>query len=258
MKMRRGISFIFILIIISVLRIVNAQELSEDKFRKGAEFYSAGEYQKALDLWMELYNTGNRSTNLDYNIGNANFKLDNIPGALLFYERAHLLKPADEDINYNLQIARTRVVDRFKDIPVLFFVRWYDFVSLVVSSNSWAKISLISFILCLFALSIYFYTSIFKYKVLGFWLAIALFILSLVSLAFTLRNKSLVYDSRSAIIFNPVVNGKSSPDASGTDLFILHEGTKVKVEGDKVGEWFEIRLSDGNKGWVPANSLQII
>ena len=83
------------------------------------------------------------------------------------------------------------------------------------------------------------------------------FIIALASFTFTVRNKSLVYDSHKAIIFTPQVSGKSSPDNSGTDLFVLHEGTKVSVE-DEVGEWFEIRLSDGNKGWVPVNSLNII
>jgi uncharacterized protein YgiM (DUF1202 family) len=93
--------------------------------------------------------------------------------------------------------------------------------------------------------------------VIGFWLAVSLLILSMISLSFTIRNKSLVYDSHKAIISNPVVNGKSSPDKSGNDIFVLHEGTKVTVE-DKVGEWLEIRLSDGNKGWVPVNSIIII
>jgi hypothetical protein len=136
-------------------------------------------------------------------------------------------------------------------------VRWYNFVSLFLSSNTWAKISIISFILSLLLLSLYIYTSVYRQKVLGFWFAVSFFILSGSSLAFTLRNKSLVYDSHKAIITIPQVSGKSSPDTSGTDLFILHEGTKVSID-DEVGEWLEIRLSDGNKGWVPVNSLNII
>jgi SH3-like domain-containing protein len=77
---------------------------------------------------------------------------------------------------------------------------------------------------------------------------------SIFTLTSSLRNRSLVYHNDHAIIFSPAVNGKSSPDQSGKDLFVLHEGTKVTVE-DEVGEWYEIRLSDGNKGWVPSNSL---
>ena len=234
-----------------------SQEGSSEKFSKGSASYSEGNYEDAVKHWIDLYNTGYRSANLNYNIGNAYFKLNNIPDAILFYERAILLKPADEDINYNLQIARTLIVDRFQEIPELFFVRWFNFMSLFLSTNVWAYISISSFILFLMFLSLYIYSSKYRHKVFGFWLAVFFIILTISSFSFTLRNKSLVYNSRKAIISSPLVSGKSSPDNSGTDLFVLHEGTKVSVE-DEVGEWLEIRLSDGNKGWVPVNSLKVI
>jgi tetratricopeptide (TPR) repeat protein len=227
---------------------------NKDKFYQGITYFTAGTYKEALQTWTEIYNTGYRSANLEYNIGNAYFKLNNIPSAILFYERALLLKPADEDINYNLLVAKTLIIDRFQEIPELFFVRWYNFVSLFFSTNTWAKISLFSFIIFLLSLSLYLYTSRHSHKVIGFWSAVFFIFLSATTVAFSLRNKSLVYDSHKAIISTPVLSGKSSPDKSGTDLFVLHEGTKVTVE-DAVGEWLEIRLSDGNKGWVPVNSL---
>jgi SH3-like domain-containing protein len=93
--------------------------------------------------------------------------------------------------------------------------------------------------------------------VTGFWAAVFMLIISVSSVTFALRNRTLVYNNHGAIIFSPLVNGKSSPDSSGNDLFVLHEGTKVTIE-DEVGEWYEIRLSDGNKGWVPANCLDKI
>jgi tetratricopeptide (TPR) repeat protein len=224
-----------------------AQESQTDKYNKAAEFYSSGKYKEALDEWMSVYETGVRSSNLEFNIGNACFKVNNIPGAILYYERALLLKPADEDIQYNLQIVRTLVVDKFIEIPELFFIKWYNFLALTLSTNVWAKISIASFILLLVALSLYIYSSGYRYKVTGFWLAIFLLSLSIASVSFSLRNKNLIYNNPKAIIFSPLVNGKSSPDNSGTDLFVLHEGTKVTIE-DAVGGWFEIRLSDGNKG----------
>jgi len=234
-----------------------SQETTSEKFTKGVTYFNAGSYKEALRLWTDIYNTGYRSASLDYNIGNACFKLNNIPGAILFYERAYLLKPTDEDINYNLQIARSLIVDRFQEIPDLFFVKWYNLVSLLLATNSWAIISFSSFIFCLLFLSLYIYSSRYRHKVIGFWLALFLFLLTLSTCAFALRNKQLVHDSHKAIIYNPVVSGKSSPDNSGTDLFVLHEGTKVSIE-DEVGEWLKIRLSDGNVGWVPINSLNII
>jgi tetratricopeptide (TPR) repeat protein len=234
-----------------------SQDSGSEKFASGVNNFTSGNFKEALQVWTDIYNTGYRSANLNYNIGNAYFKLNNIPSAILFFERAYLLDPADENINYNLQIARTLIVDRFQEIPELFFVRWFNFVSLVLSTNNWAKISLVSFIVCLLLLSLYIYSSRYRHKVIGFWFSVFFFVLTFASLSFSIRNKSLVYDSHKAIISSPLVSGKSSPDNSGTDLFVLHEGTRVSIE-DEVGEWFEIRLSDGNKGWIPVNSLNII
>ncbi len=256
MKFRK-LNIIHVFVFLLLLTDLYSQESVEHKYLKGVQDYSEAGYQQALDEWLDIYNTGYRSAELAYNIGNAYFKLNNIPGAILFYERARLLKPADEDINYNLGVARSLVVDRFEEIPELFFIRWFDFMALLIPTNGWAKICLATFILFLLLLSLYIYSSKYRLKVIGFWTALLFLILSLSSLAFTIRNKSLVYDSHEAVIFSPSVSGKSSPDASGTDLFVLHEGTTVIIE-DEVGEWYEIRLSDGNKGWVPSNSLDII
>ena len=250
-------TLVFILSATLGINLIFSQEIPAEKFKKGVEYYTSESYKEALDIWLDIYSTGYRSAALNYNIGNAYFKLNNIPGAILFYERARMLKPGDDNINYNLQISKSMVVDKFEEIPQLFFVRWFDFLSLLLSTNKWAIISLISFVLFLIFLSVYLYSSEYRLKVTGFWIALLLMILAALTLSFTLRNKSLVYDSRTAIIFSPSVNGKSSPDESGTDLFVLHEGSKVSVE-DEVGKWYEIKLSDGNKGWVPVDCLSII
>jgi tetratricopeptide (TPR) repeat protein len=255
--MKLIIRYLILLIILSSTLDALSQELGNEKFSKGVTFFNSGDYQNALQAWSELYKTGYRSAELNYNIGNVYFKLNNIPDAILYYERACLLKPLDEDINYNLQIARTLVIDRFQEIPELFFIRWYNIASLLLSSNSWAKISIVSFILTLLFISLYIYSSRYKQKVIGFWFAIFFLIISLSGFAFSGRNKNLIFDSRKAIISSPLVSGKSSPDNSGTDLFVLHDGTKVSIE-DEVGDWYEIRLSDGNKGWIPSNTLNII
>ncbi len=250
--------YISILLFLSLFaQVLHSQDTNKDKFYQGVTFFTAGSYKEALQVWTEIYNTGYRSADLEYNIANAYFKMNNIPLAILFYERAYLLKPADENINYNLQVARTLNVDRFQEIPELFFIRWYNFTALFMSTNSWARISIISFIICLLFLSLYIYSARHRHKVIGFWLAIFFMVLSLSSFSFASRNRSLVYNSHKAIITMPQISGKSSPDKSGTDLFILHEGTKVTVD-DKVGDWYEIRLSDGNKGWIPVNSIALI
>jgi tetratricopeptide (TPR) repeat protein len=177
-------SILTVLLISLIASEVVAQDSGSGKFNQGVTYFSTGSYKEALQAWTEVYNTGYRSASLCYNIGNAYFKLNNIPQAILFYERAYVLKPADEDINYNLQIARTMTVDRFQEIPELFFVRWFNFVSLFLSSNLWAKISITSFLLSLLFLSLYIYSSKYRQKVIGFWFALTLFIFTIGSLYF--------------------------------------------------------------------------
>ena len=89
MKFRAFLILIFIFLVISQTAL--PQEEKNEKFRQGSEQFSAGNYNKALELWLDLYNTGFRSAELEYNIGNAYFKMNDVPGAILFYERASLL-----------------------------------------------------------------------------------------------------------------------------------------------------------------------
>ena len=134
MKMRKVNRLLILLFLLftPVITILS-QEQTADKFGKGVSMYTAGDYHGALTVWNDIYNTGYRSAELNYNLGNAYFKIQNIPAAILFFERALLLDPANEDINYNLQIARSLTVDRFQEIPELFFIKWYDFVALLLS-----------------------------------------------------------------------------------------------------------------------------
>jgi SH3-like domain-containing protein len=83
------------------------------------------------------------------------------------------------------------------------------------------------------------------------------FAASIVSFAFASLQKANIERTDEAIVFAPSVTVKSSPDNSGNNLFILHEGIKVRIE-DRIGDWCEVRIADGNKGWMPAGDLEII
>jgi SH3-like domain-containing protein len=55
-----------------------------------------------------------------------------------------------------------------------------------------------------------------------------------------------------------VTSVKSSPSSdNSTDLFILHEGTKVKVI-ESSGAWTNVALSDGRQGWMKTTDIEII
>jgi SH3-like domain-containing protein len=54
-----------------------------------------------------------------------------------------------------------------------------------------------------------------------------------------------------------VVNVKSTPAEKGSDLFVIHSGLKVSIT-DHLNEWVEIRLPNGEKGWVLLSQIEEI
>jgi tetratricopeptide (TPR) repeat protein len=227
------------------------------RYAEGLSKYNTGDYSEAATIWMELYNSGYDNYELLYNTGNAWFKLDDIPHAILFYERALLRKPWDDDLRYNLAITSSLIKDRYEVIPRVFFARWFDFAALALLSDTWAIIAVVSFILTLTLLLTFLFTARYKLKLFSFWISMVLLISATISFSLAFRSRSLVYRNNEVIITSPVVTGRSTPSESGTDLFVIHEGLKVRA-GEVIGGWSEIRLPDGNKGWVMVDSFERI
>ena len=234
-----------------------AAQTPEVRFSEANNLYTAGDFSGAAALYRKLYEEGLRSDNLLYNAGNAYFKSGDVASAILFFERARLISPADEDINYNLQIARSRVSDRFEEVPPLFFVRWFDFVSLLTTTNRWAIIAVTLFILSLTAGIVFLTKSRAPGRLLTFWISVTAIILTLISVSLALRNNSLVNRNSKAVVMCSILTGKSAPGEGGSELFDIHAGTTVTVE-ETLGEYSEIRLPDGTKGWIKADCIEKI
>jgi tetratricopeptide (TPR) repeat protein len=243
------------LIILSFSGVV--AQTPQERYSQAGELYGAGDFSGAAAIYRKLYEEGFRSRDLLYNAGNAFFKTGDNASAIIFYERARLQAPADEDIDYNLQIARSRVTDRFETVPQLFFVRWFDFLSLLASTNLWAMIALAMFVVALLCAVIFLTIARARGRLLSFWLAVAALLLSALTVSLALRNNSLVNNNNRAVVTCSIVTGRSAPGDNGSELFVIHSGTAVTVE-QELGEFLEVRLPDGNKGWIRGDCMEKI
>lgn len=221
---------------------------------EGNRHYLNREYDRAVDCYTSVINMGYSASSLYFNLGNAFFKQNNFPKAILYYEKARILDPTDEDIRQNLAIANSRIVDKIENIPEFFLKRWFNGISVFLSPDQWALASLVIFSLSLAAFFIYMFTRSYGLKKIGFVAGVILFALSLTGILFMHKRKQLIRHGNGAIIMAPVVNVKSSPDEQGTSVFVLHEGTRV-VLLDSVQQWKEVKIPDGNKGWVQSRDL---
>ncbi len=246
--------FIQLIVLLTLSMSVFAQDALQDKAN---QHYIAGEYDDAISAYNEILNTNKVSAEVYYNLGNAYYKNNQFTQAILNYERAKLLAPNDEDIQFNLDLANQHVVDAIDPLPHVFFIRWWNNITNKFSVDQWARISVVSFLVFLILAGLFFFTRNGAIKRISFWAGILIVVISIFSFNFAARHKKRITEHNFAIIVQPSVTVKSSPSESGTDLFLIHEGLKVEIR-DSLAGWKEIRLSDGNQGWLPENSIERI
>ncbi|TKG88888.1 tetratricopeptide repeat protein [Puteibacter caeruleilacunae] len=213
------------------------------------QLYAEAKYQEAIVKYEQLLKQNLEAGELYYNLGNAYYKTGDIPKAILNYERAKLLSPNDEDITYNLELANQHVLDKIEPLPQVFFLKWKHNIINSKSADEWAWISAITFIFFIILLGIFILSGMVSLKKMSFSIGISLFIVSIMTFTFASSQKHKINKRKNAIVFTPSVTVKSSPAESGTNLFVIHEGLKVQVT-DSVTNWKEIKLADGNKGWL--------
>ncbi|TVR73274.1 MAG: tetratricopeptide repeat protein [Marinilabiliales bacterium] len=226
-------------------------------FDMANNLYVEGRFEEAIQVYEQIAEADYRSPELYYNLGNACYRSNRIPAAILNYERALLLAPGDDDIRFNLELARMHVRDRIEELPGFFLNRWWTGARDLFGIRTWALLSVSAFIVMLVLLLGFLMSSSVTLKKLLFWLSVPALLISLMSFIFGLDRRNHVRNYNGAIVFAPAVSVKSSPDAHSTDLFIIHEGTKVYVE-DALGEWYSVRLADGNKGWLRQEAVERI
>ena len=220
--------------------------------------YVKGDYKAAIEIYESLAANNGESADVYYNLGNAYYKSENIAKAVLNYERALLLNPADEDIQFNLELARSKTVDKVAPEYKFFLMEWLEGIINLLSISAWSVLAVVSFVVMLLTLLLFLFGKSVSTKKTGFIIALfSLFITIFANLS-ALHRYHYLTERNDAVIMEPSVTAKSTPSNSGTELFVIHEGRKVKISDDSMREWTEIELEDGNKGWIPSSSLERI
>ena len=224
------------------------------------QHYADGQYEEAIigyeNLLQDPSVRAEARAEVLYNLGNAYFKTGENARAILAYERCLRLNPRHQDAQHNLQFAQARIIDNIEDYQPFFLLQWAQTVRGWQGEEAWLLWSVALFILCLVGMFIFAFMRQLILRKTAFYTGVAAFCFSLIALwcGLSLHHRDLIKEE--AIIVQGVVNAKSSPDKSGTDLFVLHEGTKVHI-GDRVGEWCEIRVGN-NIGWIRQSALEQI
>jgi len=229
----------------------------ENLLQQANEAFANSKFQEAAAMYEELLKENGESAIVYYNLGNSYYKLNKVALSILNFERALLLEPGNKDIRFNLEIAKLKAVDRIDKVDDFFLTVWFRSTQNLMSTDSWSNFSITCFILLIAGLSLFFFSRRVIIKKLGFYAGLGLLVCVVFGNIFAYNQKKKLTQRKEAIILAPTTNIKSSPDNSGTDLFILHEGTKVKLKNN-LGSWNEIETASGDVGWIKSSELEVI
>lgn len=245
---------IIIAFLIGMIQLVSAAPTKEEADKD----YQENKFAEAIEKYESILSTEGESADIYYNLGNSYYKSKNIAKAVLNYERALLMSPGDADIRFNLEMAHSKTVDQVTPTAEVFIVTWVKSLTNCMSERGWGTTGIVAFILLLAGMALYIFGNRIILKKIGFISAVVFLVVVVCANLFASEQEDELMNRTGAIVMSPSITVKSTPNESGTDLFVLHEGTKVYIEDNSMKGWKEIRLEDGKKGWLPTSSIEVI
>ena len=232
-----------------------SEEFSAEKSWDAAnKAYQEADYKRAETLYRAILEQGLHSAKLYYNLANTLFKQEKLGEAILYYNKALRLSPADEDVRHNLEYAENSTKDSIEQIPEFFLFAWIRAVRNLMSCDGWTIFSLVILVIGLAAALFYLLAQRISTRKAGFYVMILAALLFLVATLFANYERKAIVNHNEAIVMSSAVSVKSSPDRAATELFVLHEGTKLSI-GERMDGWFEVRIADGRKGWIESSRI---
>jgi tetratricopeptide (TPR) repeat protein len=233
-----------------------AADTPEEIFERGSKAYEAGRYDEAAEAYRTVLRYGIRDPRVEYNLGNAAFKLHRLGEAILHYERAYRLDPSDRDIRGNLELARSRRFDRVEEAEAPALVAWIRSAQNSLGPDRQA-IAAVALVWILVAIAVRGLARPGGFTPAAGWAAATVAaLLVVVALSWRATNERLEGGNR-AVVLASAVEVLSGPSANNPVLFTIHEGSTLDVRAERE-EWIQVSLPNGLNGWVPRDAVGIV
>lgn len=233
------------------------KEFCRTAWDEGNKAYIDGDYKKAIERYTAILDRDRYSVKLYYNLANAYFKTGEIGRAILYYNKALKLAPSNDDVRYNLAIAEAQTKDKIAVVPEFFLNRWMRGIRNTMSCTTWSVVSLAAFAAIFVFALLFLLSGRIAVRKTGFYGALAALTVFVIATSFAIAERRDMLRREQAVVMSSAISVKSSPDRSATDLFVLHEGTKVRI-ATEIDGWYEIVIADGKKGWTESRNIEQI
>lgn len=220
---------------------------------KASENYEKGEFNKSIELYDSLLNSGFYSTSLFYNLGNSYFKAGEFGNAMLYFEKALKYDPNNKDIQQNIFLTKRKIDSEIIELPVFFLKRWWNNISNIFSLGIWTFFSILFMIIMVLFIGLLWFNKggrLISYANYFIIISLTFFIISTFA-ANTRRNQ--IYNNKNAILLkeNRIYSG---PDIRSEILYKLQPGEKLMLK-DSLENWYKVQLMNKEIGWIDKKDL---
>ncbi|WP_282031182.1 tetratricopeptide repeat protein [Winogradskyella eximia] len=230
---------------------------NDSVFSEANTLYNNGKYAEAIDKYESILDSDQHSAELYFNLGNANYKLNNIAPSIYYYEKALLLEPNDKDIQNNLAFAQNMTIDAIEIVPKVGFSRIINNIVNTFNTDTWARIAIGGVLLFVVIFLAYHFSYTSSKKRIAFVTSIISLFIGCFSVVMAFQKDSLDRKDNPGIVFSQETRVKTDPNSASEEVFRLHEGTKVQVI-ETYEDWKKIKLSDNSTGWIPSEDIKLL
>jgi len=226
----------------------------DELFAQGNDAYEAGRFDDAVAAYERIVAYGLEDPRVHYNLGNSYFRLNRLGPAILNFERALRLDPADRETRDNLELARGMIRDRVVAPEIPYPIQVAKTALDTTSTDGVAFIFLVVYMLAGGLLGAMWVTREYVRRRLLAYGALALGLCAVVSAA-ALVYRIQVDRADLAVVMQDRVDVRAGPAADNTVLFTVHEGTRMEVR-NRLSGWYQVSLPNALSGWIPASAVE--
>jgi tetratricopeptide (TPR) repeat protein len=237
------------LLLVSLLffgAIVTMRAQERDQWKRANDEYAAGHFREAASLYQTVAKSGETSAALFYNLANAEYRLGDLGQSILNYERALALEPHHPEADANLRLVRdkARALELKRNAFEQFVARG--------TTTRYSIAAAAAFWIAAFAIAGLILARRHSALLVTVALLAMLTLAGAVYVLYSLRSEQLL-----AIITARNVDARlATADSAGTVL-ALPAGSEVKILSTR-GDWSYAALPNDLRGWIPANSAEIV
>jgi hypothetical protein len=233
-----------------------AAQTPEEIFERGNAAYEAERYAAAAEAYRTVLKYPIHDARVEFNLGNAEFRLGRLGYAILHYERAYRLDPTDADVRANLEFARSFRFDRIETDEQGALLRVVQGIQDRLGPERQAWLALLA-VWSVFGLLGWGLAKPGRWKVAHGWLLSVLLGLALVVSASWYTTHGRLIGSRVAVVLDEAVEVRAGPGANNPALFTVHEGLTLEVREARPG-WLQVSLPNGLHGWIQREAIEVV